>query len=125
MLIFVKNKNKNKRKLSLTSMTKDLWFNPSSSVTSSYIHKNVNRCEVKSSMTHLHQSVRMTNEDPHLLNKLDILNQKFESISFWRTMSSSIFHIANEMYPPYSSPAHYVRIPRIHSRSSASSPRFP
>ena len=45
-------------------MAKDLWLNPSSSATSSNIHTNANRYEIASNMTQLHQSFRMTNEDP-------------------------------------------------------------
>jgi len=47
-------------------MAKDLWFNHSSSVPSSYIYTNKNRYEIEFSMTQLHQSVGMTNEDPYL-----------------------------------------------------------
>jgi len=91
-------------------MAEDLWFNPSSSATSSYIPINVNRYEIESSMTQLHQSVGMTNEDPYLLSKLDILNQKLDQFLSGGQSQVSYFTYPTpqEMYPPYYSAAHCV-----------------
>ena len=91
-------------------MAKDLYFNPSSSVISSYIHINANRYEIDSSMIQFHQSVGMTNVDPFLFSKLDLLNQKLNQFLFGGQCQVLCFTYPTlqEMYPPYSSPAHYV-----------------